>query len=179
MKHLKSYERHTKIVCTIGPATSSATIIEQLIRRGMNVARLNLSHGTHKEHAIHIQTVRKSSQRLGTPIAILIDIPGPRYRTGKLKNGQATLKNGAQVILTTKQVSGDEKEVPINFPTLPHDVKIGDMVLLDDGAMQLRVEGVSGNEVKCKVVVGGLLTPGRGVVVPGMHISIPFVTDSH
>jgi len=170
-------ERRTKIVCTIGPSTGSAAVIEQLIRAGMNVARFNLSHGTYSEHARHIQTVRKLSQRLAIPVAILMDLPGPKYRTGKLKNGQAALKKGAQVVLTTRHIEGDDKVIPINLPTLPQDVRVGDTVLLDDGAMQLKVLEVQGTEVRCKVMVGGILTEGRGLVVPGMRISGPFITD--
>jgi pyruvate kinase len=178
MKRSRFFERGTKIVCTIGPATGSASVIEQLIRAGMNVARLNLSHGTHREHARHIQTVRKLSQRLANPVAILMDLPGPKYRTGKLKNGQAALKKGAQVMLTTKQMEGDDKVIPINLPTLAQDVKAGDTVLLNDGAMQLRVLAGQGTEVRCKVMVGGILTEGRGLVVPGMRTSGPFITDT-
>jgi pyruvate kinase len=178
MKRSRFFERRTKIVCTIGPATGSATVIEQLIRAGMDVARLNLSHGTHREHARHIQTIRKLSQRLAIPVAILMDLPGPKYRTGKLKDGQAALKKGTQVILTTRQMEGDDKVIPINLPTLPQDVKVGDTVLLDDGAMQLRVLEGQGTEVRCKVMVGGILTEGRGLVVPGMHTSGPFITDT-
>jgi len=178
MKSSRVFERRTKIVCTIGPATGSAAVIERLIRAGMDVARLNLSHGTHREHARHIQTTRKLSQRLAIPVAILMDLPGPKYRTGKLKNNQAALKKGAQVILTTKQVEGNDKVIPINLPTLTRDIKAGDTVLLDDGAMQLKVLEGRDTEVRCKVMVGGILTEGRGLVVPGMHTSGPFITDT-
>jgi len=178
MKRSRFFEKRTKIVCTIGPATGSAAVIEQLIRAGMNVARLNLSHGTHREHARHIQTVRKLSQRLAIPVAILMDLPGPKYRTGKLKDGQSALKKGAQVILTTRHIEGDDRVIPINLPTLPQDVKVGDTVLLDDGAMQLKVLEGQGTEVRCKVMVGGILTEGRGLVVPGMRTSSPFITDA-
>ena len=178
MKRSRFFERRTKIVCTIGPATGSAAVIEQLIRAGMDVARFNLSHGTHREHARHIQTIRKLSQRLAIPVAILMDLPGPKYRTGKLKDGQAALKKGAQVILTTRRIEGDDKVIPINLPTLPQDVKVGNTVLLDDGAMQLRVLEGQDTEVRCKVVVGGILTEGRGLVVPGMRTSGPFITDA-
>jgi len=178
MKRSSFFGRRTKIVCTIGPATGSAAVIEQLIRAGMNVARFNISHGTYKEHTRHIQTVRKLSRHLAIPVAILIDLPGPKYRTGKLKDGQARLKKGAQVILTTRQVKGDDRVIPINLPTLTQDIKVGDTVLLDDGAMQLKVLDGQGTEVRCKVMVGGILTEGRGLVVPGMRTSGPFITDT-
>jgi pyruvate kinase len=165
-------------VCTIGPATSTAIVIERLIKAGMNVARFNLSHGAFREHADHIQTVRKLSQRLAIPVAILIDLPGPKYRTGRLTNGQVRLKKGAQVVLTTKQVEGDEQVIPVNLPTLTQDVRVGDSVLLDDGAMKLRVVETQGTEIRCKVMVGGILKEGRGLVVPGMQISSPFITNT-
>ncbi|UCG82665.1 MAG: pyruvate kinase, partial [Dehalococcoidia bacterium] len=178
MKRSGLYRRRTKIICTIGPATGSAAVIEQLTRAGMTIARLNLSHGTHREHARYIQTIRKISQRLGIKVSILMDLPGPKYRTGKMKGGQAILKKGVHVVLTTSQVEGNETLVPVNLPTLPKDVKVGDTVLLDDGVMQLKVVGKEDGEVRCKVTVGGVLTEGRGLVVPGMRSSGPFITDA-
>ena len=178
MKRLALSKRRTKIVCTIGPATGSAAAIERLILAGMNIARLNLSHGMHREHGRYIQIIRRVSQRLGIDVAILMDLPGPKYRTGKLKGGQILLKNRAQVVLTTRQVAGDTGLIPVNLPHLPSEVKAGDLVLLDDGAIQLKVLEANGTEVRCRVIAGGVLTEGRGMVVPGMRISGPFVTDS-
>jgi pyruvate kinase len=168
--------RRTKIVCTIGPASRGSSLIERLIRAGMNVARLNLSHGTPPEHAEVVGTVRRVARRLATPVAVLIDLPGPKYRTGPLQGGAVVLKQGARVVLTTRSIDGNEHEVPVNLPTLPQDVKAGDRVLLDDGAMQLQVERARGTDVVCRVIVGGTLTPGRGVVVPGMRTTGPFLT---
>jgi len=178
MKQTGNFKRRTKIVCTIGPATGTASVVERLIRSGMNIARLNLSHGTHDVHAQYIRTMRRISQRLGMQVATLVDLPGPKYRTGRLKGGQALLKKGAQLTLTTRDIEGDATFVPVNLPNLPQDVKIGDTVLLDDGTMQLRVLGKNGNEVICRVMVGGVLTERRGLVVPGMRISGPFITDA-
>ncbi len=178
MKRSALLQRRTKIVCTIGPATCSAAAIERLILAGMNIARLNLSHGTQREHGRYIQTIRRASQQLGTDVAILMDLPGPKYRTGKLKGGKVLLKNRAQVVLTTRQVTGDTGLIPVNLPHLPRDVKTGDLVLLDDGAMQLKVLEAEGTEVRCRVIAGGVLTEGRGMVVPGMRISVPFITDA-
>jgi pyruvate kinase len=177
MRQSRIYGRRTKIVCTIGPATSSTAMIEKLIRAGMNVARLNLSHGKLTEHAHFVQTLRNLSQRLRVEISILIDLPGPKYRTGKLKDDQAILKKGAQLVLTTHQIEGDAARVAVNLPNLPKDVKLGDTVLLADGAMQLKVQQIDGGEVKCLITVGGILTEGRGLVVPGMRTSGPFVTE--
>ncbi|MDP2916638.1 MAG: pyruvate kinase, partial [Dehalococcoidia bacterium] len=171
------YRRRTKLICTIGPATGSAAMIERLVKAGMNIARLNLSHGSLPDHSRYIKTIRKVEQRLGAGVGILMDLPGPKYRTGELQGGSVVLKKGAQFILTTRQIVGNESEVPVNLPTLPEDVRAGDTVLLDDGAIQLKAIRVSGTDVTCKVVVGGVLTPGRGVVVPGMRISTPFVTE--
>jgi pyruvate kinase len=174
----RQWTQHTKIVCTLGPATGNRRIIERLIKAGMDVARLNLSHGTLEEHAHLIKEIRTINQSLGNPVAVLIDLPGPKYRTGKMKNGSAELIKGAKVVLTVRDIEGTEDLVPINLPTLPQDVKIGNKVLIDDGAMQLKVLRKSSTDVTCRVVTGGLLTPGRGVVIPGMHISAPFLTET-
>ncbi len=178
MKQSVHLKRRTKIVCTIGPATGTASVIERLIKSGMNVARLNLSHGTYNVHAHYIQSIRRISQRLRMPVAILMDLPGTKYRTGRFKGGQATLRKGAQVTLTTRDIEGDATLVPVNLPSLPQDVKMGDTILLDDGAMQLRVLSKNGSEVKCRVTVGGMLTERRGLVVPGMPTAGPFITDA-
>jgi len=177
MKYTRHFERRTKIVCTIGPASGSAATTERLIKAGMNVARFNLSHGTRSEHTAYIQTVRKLVQRLGMPVAIMMDLPGPKYRTGALSNDSVMLRKGELLILTTKDKEGTGNRVPVNYSTLPQDVRAGDTVLLDDGAMQLKVQRTTETEVETKVIVGGVLTPGRGIVVPGMRISGPFITE--
>ena len=176
MQTSRYFAPRTKIVCTIGPATSSSAVIERLIKAGMSVARLNLSHGTYSEHVSYIQTIRKLANRLAMPVAILMDLPGPKYRTGKLAGGSATLSAGGRLVLTTRDVEGNRKLVSVNYARLPQDVKAGDTVFLDDGVIQLKVLAVRETEVDCKVVVGGVLTPGRGIVVPGMRSSSPFIT---
>jgi pyruvate kinase len=143
----------------------------------MDVARLNLSHGTFEEHTRYIETIRKLSLRLGTKVAILIDLPGPKYRIGKLKGGQVVLKKGTQVRLTSEEVEGGDNLLPVTLPNLASDIKVGDNVILDDGDLQLKVLGIKGEEVRCRVVVGGLLHQGRGLVVPGIRTSVPFITD--
>ena len=172
------YEKRTKIVCTIGPATETEPVIKRLIAAGMNVARLNLAHGTPSVHARYIKRIRAVSRREGVNVAVLMDLPGPKYRTGNLKDGRAVLKKGAEFVLSTADVEGDSSMVSVNLPSLTKDVKTGDTVLLDDGAIQLKVLKKEPGGVRCKVVEGGLLTPGRGLVVPGMRISSPFITDS-
>jgi pyruvate kinase len=178
VKHSGLFERRTKIVCTLGPATDSHTVMEQLIKAGMNVARFNLSHGTHEEHAQRIRTLRRLARYSATPVAMLLDLPGPKYRTGKLKDGQARLTKGTEVVLTTRQVMGSNAVIPVNLPTLPQDTRVGDMVLLDDGAIQLKVLGRRATEIRCRVVVGGILAEGRGLAVPGRRNSAPFITDA-
>jgi len=178
MRRSRLYGRRTKIVCTIGPATGSRGMIEKLIKAGMNVARLNLSHGTLTEHAGYVRAIRDLSRSLGIIVAVLMDLPGPKCRTGRLRGHQAVLKKGAQLSFITEQIEGDETRVSVNLPELSRDVKPGDTVLLDDGAMQLRVQQVDSGEVKCRVIVGGILTEDRGLVVPGMRSSGPFITDA-
>jgi len=178
MKYRSAFARRTKIVCTIGPASSSTAVIGQLIKAGINVARLNLSHGTYDDHTEYIKRIRKISQQMKTNVAILIDLPGPKYRTGELKNGQAILKKRAQVVLTTRQVEGDATIVPVNIPDLPQKIHADNIVLIDDGAIQLRVISKTDTDINCQVVVGGILTNKRGLVVPGMHTSAPFITDA-
>jgi pyruvate kinase len=178
MMRPKLERRRTKIVCTIGPATSSTTMIGRLIRAGMNVARLNLAHGTPGEHARYVQTIRNMSKRLHTNVAILVDLPGPKYRTGRLKGGQVLLKKGAELVFTTQQIEGDATRVSVNLPNLPKDVKPGDTILIADGEMQAKALGIEGGKVISRVTVGGILTEERGLVVPGMRMSGPFLSDN-
>src|SRR2546422_4375959 len=130
--------RRTKIVCTIGPATNSEEKLEQLIRAGMNVARLNFSHGAQNDHAVVIERIRAISERLGCAVAILQDLQGPKIRTGSLQNGQPVkLVDGASFTITSRPVDGDAQVVSTTYHMLPTDVKIGDRILLDDGLMEL------------------------------------------
>ncbi|XUX00828.1 MAG: pyruvate kinase [Dehalogenimonas sp.] len=168
--------RRTKIVATIGPATGTPEVVADLIKAGMNVARLNLSHGTLDDHTGYISTVRSESAKLGAPVAILMDIPGPKYRSGPLNAPSVQLKKGDPITLTTRQVPGDGSLVSVNLPTFTDDVKPGDIILLDDGALQLRCDTVERTEVGCTVLVGGKLTPGRGIAIPGKTSSMPFMT---
>jgi pyruvate kinase len=168
-------EQRTKIVCTLGPGVESAVMIERLIRAGMNVARLNRSHGSLDEHARYIRMVREAAARLDDNVAVLLDLPGPKYRTGKTREKSLLLKKGAEVVLSSQSVEGEGNVIPLNFPTLYRDVKNGSTILVDDGAIQLKVTSIRGCDVVCKVIVGGTLTPGRGVVVPGVRVSEPFL----
>ena len=177
VRRVRLERRRTKIVCTIGPASGSAAMIDKLIRAGMNVARLNLAHGTEGEHVGYVRTIRDLSERLHTNIAILMDLPGPKYRTGRLKGGKAVLRKGAELVFTTRQIVGDASRVSVNLPNLPKDIKAGDTILIADGEMQAKALKVEGNEVTSRVTVGGVLTEERGLVVPGMRLAGPFVTN--
>ena len=151
--------------------------MEKMIRAGMNVARINLSHGDKEQHAVAMRNVRAAADRLKVPIAILLDLPGPRYRTGELKDGKVTLKKGSRLVLTTRSVPGNQHEVSLNLPYLPHDVNPGDSILLDDGAIRLKVRSTTDTDVVCSIVVGGVLRPRRGIATPGVKLSAPFITD--
>ena len=167
--------RRTRIVCTIGPATAGLEELRRLIAAGMNVARFNLSHGNSVEHESYITNVRNFSNEMGIPISLLIDLPGPKYRTGPLAEGSVMLKKGDPFILTTRAVPGNAREVTVNLPAFPRDVQDGDTVLLDDGGIQLKTEEIKGTDVITHVVAGGKLTPRRGIAVPGGRNSTPYI----
>ena len=169
--------RKTKMVCTLGPATESRRTVEQLVRAGMNVARVNLSHGDESQHHRLITTVRAAAERLQVPVAILLDLPGPRYRTGGLESGQVSLKKGSRFVLTSRDVPGDDREVSLNLPGLSQKVKAGDTILLADGAFRLRVRDVTDTDVICSVLVGGVLKPRRGIAVPGVRLQEAYITE--
>jgi pyruvate kinase len=166
-----------KIVCTLGPASSTPQRIGELIDAGMSVARLNFSHGTHEDHARMLQIVRSEADRRGKAIAALLDLQGPKIRVGKLANGQVELKPGAELTITTDNIVGDEKRVPTTYAGLPRDVKAGDHILLDDGYLGLAVTQVSGNDVKTVVVTGGILKNNKGINLPGVDVSAPALSE--
>ena len=170
--------RKTKIVCTIGPATASEGMIRKLIEAGMDVARLNLSHGTLTEHAQYVDNVRRLSRSVGVEVAVLLDLPGPKHRIGKLAGGSVLLRKGAETVLTERQVAGDSSLLPVTLPDLVRGLRPGQTILLDDGALQIKALSVKGADVVGRVMVGGVLMEGKGVVVQGMPIAKPFLTDS-
>ncbi len=159
------------MVCTIGPASSSRESIGKLIDAGMDVARLNFSHGTHDEHGAVIGFIREAARDLDRPIAILQDLAGPKIRTGVLANGSVTLVPGRPFTLTTLDVPGSAGEVAITYAGLPRDVDPGDTILLSDGAIELVVERVAGTAIDCTVVVGGVLGTRKGINLPERSIS--------
>ena len=167
----------TKIVCTIGPASRSPETLEQLIRAGMDVARLNFSHGTPAEHLDVITAVRRIATRLGRPVAILQDLAGLKIRIGEVTSGAVTLEAGAPFTLTTRQVLGSEQEVSVLYPHLTKDVQPGDTLLLSDGDLELQVIGTAEKDVHCQVITGGTLASRKGVNLPARSITAPTFTD--
>ncbi|GCE49477.1 pyruvate kinase [Thermosporothrix hazakensis] len=170
--------RRTKIVCTIGPATSSGERLEQLIRAGMNVARLNFSHGTQEEHAQVIEHIRSISARLGRSIALLQDLQGPKIRTGRLQGKQPVqLVEGEFITITTRDIIGNAERVSTTYKQLPQDVKPGDRILLDDGLMELCVIEKSDEDIRCQIIHGGFLKEHKGINLPGVAVSAPALTE--
>lgn len=169
--------RKTKIVCTMGPSCDSVDVLKAMINAGMNVARLNMAHGSLEEHAERILRVRQASAETGSYVAILMDIKGPEVRIGTLAEPSYELAAGDRLVLTTEAVEGDGRRVSVNYPELPRDVRAGSTVLIDDGLLELKVERIEGTEVVCRVENGGKLKPRKGVNLPGIRTSLPGVTE--
>jgi len=169
--------RKTKIVCTIGPSSESLENTKKLIHAGMNVARLNFSHGDFEEHGNRIKNIRAANQELGTSVAILLDTKGPEIRLGKLNEEPIELVQGDAITLTTEDIIGDRNRVPVTYKNLPNDLSVGSTVLIDDGLIGLKVEGIEGTEVHCRIVNSGPIKGKKGVNVPGVKISLPGITE--
>jgi len=170
--------RHSKIVCTIGPATHSPRMVRRLMQAGMDVARLNFSHGTHEMHAQSIAMIHAAAAELGKTIGILADLQGPKIRTGPLAGGGTIiLRAGQQFIITTAKILGDSTRVSTVFRPLPREVKPGDRILLSDGLIELRVGKVSGQQVFCRVINGGALGEHKGINLPGVKLRVPALTE--
>lgn len=167
----------TKIVCTIGPASESEQMLRKLIQHGMNVARLNFSHGTHEEHASRIQLIKQVAAEEQKTVGILLDTKGPEIRTGDLKVAEVELKKNQQFVLTTEDVLGDEQQVSVSYPALPDEVKPHDTVLIDDGLIGLTVLQTTATEVICRVENGGILKSKKGVNLPGIKLKLPGITE--
>jgi len=169
--------RKAKIVCTIGPASESVEVLKKLIQAGMNVARLNFSHGTHEEHAMRIANIRRAAEEVGKPVAILLDTKGPEIRTGVLVSDSVELEEGKRIVLTAEEVAGTAERVSITYAELCKDVKPGDTILIDDGLIGLTVEEVRGSDIVCQIRNGGTLKSRKGVNVPGVKINLPGITE--
>ncbi len=169
--------RRTKIVCTIGPSSNSASIIAELLKVGLDVARINFSHGVHSEHARHIRTLRRVARQLDLPLAIMQDLPGPKERTGKVKGGGVLLKAGDDFLITTRPILGDAHQVSVDLPDLPKHVKLGNTIFLGDGTINLEITALSTTDIGCKVLTGGRLGDNKGFNVPGENLGVTSITD--
>src|SRR5439155_5645239 len=168
--------RRTKIVCTIGPASDSEEMLARLIAAGMNVARLNFSHGTHDYHRTLIQRIKRVRKALNKAVAILQDLQGPKIRVGVIKGGFVQLRPGQAYVLTAQRAEGDERRASVSLKSLPDEVAKGHAILLADGNIELRVERVNPPDIWCRVIVGGLLSSHKGVNLPASNVRIPSFT---
>jgi pyruvate kinase len=170
--------RKTKIVCTIGPASDAKDTLRQMIEAGMNVARLNFSHGTHEEHQTRIDTLKELREEMGVPLAIMLDTKGPEIRIGRFEGGRIMLTDGDRFILTTEERLGDAGSVSVNYSSLPALLHPGNHILLDDGSIELVVESSDGKEIACRVLHGGPLSDHKSANLPGVVLDMPFLSEA-
>lgn len=169
--------RKTKIVCTIGPSSQNEEKLKELMLAGMNVARFNFSHGDHEEQAMKLDTMRKVSRELNLPVAALLDTKGPEIRLGDFAEGKVFLEPGQKFILTTKEVEGTVEKATITYKNLVKDVHAGDSILIDDGLIEMQVDEVTETEIICTVINGGPVSNHKGVNVPGVVLTMPFISE--
>jgi pyruvate kinase len=169
--------RKAKIICTMGPASREEPTLSRLVEAGMDVARLNFSHGAHEDHLRTILSVRRAADLAGRPVALLADLQGPKIRVGKIEGGKARLEAGNEVIIAVKSDQpGNAQRFSCSYDGLPDDVSLGDPVLINDGAIRLEVIGIEATEVRARVIVGGIISDHKGINLPGTPVSIPALT---
>jgi pyruvate kinase len=173
---MKTTPKKTKIVATIGPASHDISILKKMIRAGMNVARLNFSHGTHDSHKESLDRIKIASTATKTPVAILQDLSGPKIRIGTFANGSVILKRGQRFTLTTDKIVGDNTRVHINYAKLPDEISVGAHIMIFDGKITLRVEKYTKTDIQCNVITGGLISNNKGVNIPGAQLSMRSLT---
>lgn len=169
--------RKTKIICTMGPATDNIEVLRAMARAGMNVARFNFSHGSHEEHKQRIDRVKAVRKEYNLPIALLLDTKGPEIRTGDMQDGKIFLKKGEQIRLTPRACLGTPSKISITYPDLYQDVQAGTSILIDDGLIELRVEQTQEQDILCRVLNDGAVSNHKGINVPDVHLSIPYLSD--
>lgn len=169
--------RKTKIVCTLGPATDNEDVLRQMMVEGMNVARCNFSHGTYEEHKRRMDTVKKLRKEVAKPIAILLDTKGPEVRVKNFKEGKVTLEEGQLFTLTAEEVEGTKDIVSVTYNRLYEDLEVGMRVLIDDGLIEMKVEKVDKSNIVCRVINGGVVSNHKGVNVPEVDLSMPYISD--
>ncbi len=171
------FNKKTKIVCTIGPASESIDILKELIKSGLNVCRLNFSHGTYEEHGKRIDSIKIAREEMKLPIAILLDTKGPEIRTGKFSSPEVSLVEGQKFTITMEDVVGDETKCTVSYKELVNDVKVGNQILIDDGLVALQVEEIKGKEIICTVQNAGIVKDNKGINVPNVKINLPAITE--
>ncbi|GAA2730166.1 pyruvate kinase [Pedococcus aerophilus] len=169
--------RRAKIVCTLGPAVSSPERIRALVDAGMDVARLNLSHGEYADHEAIYRSIRQASDETGHAVGILVDLQGPKIRTGRFSGGPVLLPTGSEFTITTREIDGTQTEVGTTYKGLPGDVKPGDALLIDDGKVALEAVEVTDTDVRCRVTVGGTVSNNKGINLPGVAVSVPALSE--
>ena len=169
--------RTTKIICTMGPATDNIEVLRAMARAGMNVARFNFSHGSHEEHKQRMDRVKAVREEYNLPIALLLDTKGPEIRTGDMQDGKIFLKKGEQIRLTPRTCLGTPSKISITYPDLYQDVQAGTSILIDDGLIELRVEQTQEQDILCRVLNDGAVSNHKGINVPDVHLSIPYLSD--
>jgi pyruvate kinase len=169
--------RRTRIVATLGPASRDSETIERLIDGGVNVFRLNMSHGDQAGHRETYMRVREAAGKLNKPVAVMADLSGPKIRVGAFEGGFVELKGGEEVIVTTRDVTGKPGLIPSRYGALANDVEIGSRILLDDGNLELRVQSIDGSDIRCLVITGGALSDHKGMNLPGVSVSAPSLTE--
>ena len=169
--------RRAKIVCTLGPSTAVPGGVRALVDAGMDVARINRSHGSYEEHEAAYASVRKASQDAGRAVGVLVDLQGPKIRTGRFTDGEVTLVDGEPFTITIDDVAGDQTRVSTTYKGLPGDVQPGDMLLIDDGKVALSAIEVTATDVCCKVVIGGVVSNNKGINLPGVAVSVPALSE--
>lgn len=169
--------RKTKIICTLGPATDSEEVLKALIKEGMDVARLNFSHGTHEEQKRRLTTLRLLRERYGRPVAALLDTKGPEIRVKDFENGSVELHAGDTFVLTGREVMGTASEVSITYPELVGDIQVGERILIDDGLIEMEVTEIQDTDIHCLVKNGGKVSNHKGVNVPDVHLSMPYLSE--
>lgn len=171
------YKKKTKIVATIGPVSENEEMMEKLIKQGVNVIRLNFSHGSYDEHGNRIKLARQLSKKLETPVAVLQDLCGPKIRIGDFYQERVNLMAGEEFVLTTEECVGDEHKAFVNYEKLPQEIKVNNVIYLDDGKKKLEVKKIEGNNIYCEIIIGGETKGRRGVNVPGAYLSVSSLTD--
>ncbi len=169
--------KRTKIIATLGPATSSSARISSLLKRGVDVFRINFSHGDHQTHKRTIETIHEVRQSQGLHTAVLADLCGPKIRVGCFSRGEITLENDTQVVVTTRDITGDNDLIPCQYRDLHKDMEIGQRILLDDGKIELKVERINATELYCRVIYGGILKDRKGINLPDTRVSTPSLSD--